>query len=219
MHYTIYKTTHKSSGKIYIGKHQTENLDDGYMGSGKHLKRAINKYGVKEFSKEILFELNSEAEMNEKEAELVTPSFVERSDTYNLCSGGQGGFGHINSNVEFRILKNRKARRRANDAGALEIARHVNTANRRKYELNPIKCANRTCGEYLEYLDYQFRSSKYCSNRCKSMGSSNSQYGTMWITNGTENRKIRKSELIPENWYRGRVLRKKCTPDVDPTAC
>lgn len=43
--YTIYKTTNKIDGKIYIGKHETQDLKDGYLGSGTHLKRAIKKYG------------------------------------------------------------------------------------------------------------------------------------------------------------------------------
>lgn len=33
----------------------------------------------------------------------------------------------------------------------------------------------------------------------------NSQYGTMWITNGTKNKKIKKDDVIPEGWYKGRV--------------
>lgn len=40
MYYTIYQITNKLDGKIYIGKRQTNNLDDDYMGSGKHIIRA-----------------------------------------------------------------------------------------------------------------------------------------------------------------------------------
>ena len=38
-----------------------------------------------------------------------------------------------------------------------------------------------------------------------SSGSRNSQFGTMWITNGTENKKIKKDlDIIPEGWSKGR---------------
>lgn len=39
-------------------------------------------------------------------------------------------------------------------------------------------------------------------------GINNSQYGTCWITDGKENRKIKKSDRIPEGWYLGRRLKK-----------
>lgn len=44
MYYLIYKITNNVNNKIYIGKHQTENKDDDYMGSGKIIKRAIEEY-------------------------------------------------------------------------------------------------------------------------------------------------------------------------------
>jgi group I intron endonuclease len=97
MFYTIYKITNKINGKIYIGKHQTKDLNDDYMGSGKLILAAIKKYGIENFEKEILFKFNNEADMNTKEAELVTEDFVKEDGNYNLCPGGHGGFGYINS--------------------------------------------------------------------------------------------------------------------------
>ena len=40
------------------------------------------------------------------------------------------------------------------------------------------------------------------------LGESNSQFGTMWITNGTENKKIKADQVIPINWYKGRKIKK-----------
>ena len=91
MKYTIYQITNKLNGKIYIGKHQTKNINDGYFGSGVALKEAVKKYGKEPFEKEILFVFDTEEEMNAKERELITEDFVKRKDTYNLGVGGEGG--------------------------------------------------------------------------------------------------------------------------------
>tara|TARA_R110002167_G_scaffold254756_1_gene460947 strand:+ start:37 stop:546 length:510 start_codon:yes stop_codon:yes gene_type:complete len=91
MKYTIYKTTNLINNKIYIGKHQTENINDSYYGSGKALKSSIKKHGKEKFKKEILFVFDTELEMNDKEVELITAEFVARTDTYNMGVGGEGG--------------------------------------------------------------------------------------------------------------------------------
>ena len=93
MYYTVYKITNLINNKYYIGKHQTKNLNDGYMGSGKLIKQAILKNGIDNFKKEILFIFDNEIDMNSKETELVVIS----EDTYNLCVGGHGGFSYINN--------------------------------------------------------------------------------------------------------------------------
>lgn len=90
MRFTIYQTTNKINGKIYIGKHQTENPDDSYLGSGIALKNAIKKYGIENFKKDILFDFDTEKEMNIKEKELLTEEFVKRKDNYNKGVGGEG---------------------------------------------------------------------------------------------------------------------------------
>ena len=86
-HY-IYKITNLINGKIYIGQHTTSNLDDGYIGSGKILIRAIKKYGVENFRKEIQGFYEDIDELNYMERLFVDQTFVDRCDTYNLTLGG-----------------------------------------------------------------------------------------------------------------------------------
>lgn len=97
MFYTIYKITNQLNGKIYIGYHSTEDLNDNYLGSGKILKRAIEKNGLENFTKEILYVFPSKEEALDKEKELVNEAFVQRDDTYNMKIGGEGGWDHTHS--------------------------------------------------------------------------------------------------------------------------
>lgn len=89
-YHLIYMITNKINNKIYIGKHSTKNPHDDYMGSGKAINAAINKYGLENFEKTILYCFNSENEAYIKESEIVDETFVKRSDTYNMKCGGKG---------------------------------------------------------------------------------------------------------------------------------
>ena len=43
--------------------------------------------------------------------------------------------------------------------------------------------------------------------KSKNRGEINSQFGTMWITNGEENKKLKLKSDIPEGWYKGRKMK------------
>jgi hypothetical protein len=186
---------------MYVGKHQTTNLDDGYMGSGKILRDAIKLYGVENFHKEILFVFDNEAEMNRTEAEIVTEEFILRDDTYNLCVGGQGGFSHINKVG----LNNSSAQR--SKAKELTVKRNQNGSGRSDQFKE--KVSNTLRGRKLSdgMLNKKHREETRQKMSESHGGSKNSQFGSFWITNGVENRKLSNADVIPTGWQRGRKLK------------
>ena len=62
------------------------------MGSGKYIERAIEKYSINHFIKEILFDFDNFDDMNNKEKELVPVNecFPNNPMSYNLVEGGNG---------------------------------------------------------------------------------------------------------------------------------
>ncbi len=111
MKYIVYKITNLVNQKIYIGVHKTNDVDDGYMGSGKLIKRAIKKYGVDNFKKENLAIFDNSQEMFQMELEIVNNLYLQKTNVYNLKQGGQGGWDFVNNNIskEQRILSTSKA--------------------------------------------------------------------------------------------------------------
>jgi len=206
MYYTIYSIKNILNGNIYIGKHQTKNLDDEYMGSGKYLKRAINKHGLYNFNKKILYVFDNEHEMNSKEAELVTENFCVREDTYNLCPGGKGGWGFINKNGLNNTPGQLKNPNFAIDGNKRKKYLYENDQNWvEKYKKKLSDSSHKFRPWMIGTQHTELTKQKIGqANSEKQKGSGNSQFGTMWITNGTENKKIKKVDIIPEGWYNGR---------------
>ena len=88
IHY-FYKITNTINGHFYYGIHSTYDIDDNYMGSGTRLRRAYKKYGIENFTKEILKFFNTREECAEYEAEVVTEALVLDNNCYNISCGGE----------------------------------------------------------------------------------------------------------------------------------
>jgi len=72
--------------------HSTDDLSDGYMGSGKALKFSIKRYGKENHKVEILEMVESRELLAERERQIVTINKVRNGNCMNLKIGGIGGF-------------------------------------------------------------------------------------------------------------------------------
>ena len=195
MHYLIYQITNRLNKKFYVGKHKTENKNDEYFGSGLLLKHAVKKYGKENFSKEILFECLSLEEMNQKETDIVDEEFVARDDTYNIKLGGQGGWSEEEHKLGSETVKDL----RKDENFCLLVKQRMKKA-----------WEKRIARGYIQYFTGKKHSeiSKNLigeKNSVHQKGKGNSQFGTHWITNGSENKKQKKNLSLPNGWKKGRV--------------
>lgn len=106
-YFIVYETTNLINGKKYRGIHSTNNLNDGYLGSGSVFELAVNKYGKDNFKKEVLEYCNSYEELIEKEKIYVDEEWVKNNSNYNLKTGGQS-FGSLSSESRKKISETLK---------------------------------------------------------------------------------------------------------------
>lgn len=208
MKYIIYKVKNLINNKIYVGAHQTKDINDKYMGSGSLIKRAINKYGIKNFKKSIFFVFDNKNEMYLKESEIVTEKFVKKNITYNQKVGG---FDHLNTGTEKNI-------KRAREGGII-----CSQNNLKKIQEKMIKEPSFK-KEYINHMrkigKNTFLGKKHSEktktiigqkNSIKQAGENNSQFGTIWVYNKELSlfKKIKKEEFEvfeKDGWVRGRKI-------------
>lgn len=71
--------------------HQTENEDDGYLGSGVRLINSVKKHGRENHIRTILHKLKSREDMIAKEIEIVDEKLLKDPLCMNIKLGGRGG--------------------------------------------------------------------------------------------------------------------------------
>jgi hypothetical protein len=203
----IYKTTNLLSGKYYIGMHSTDNLNDGYMGSGKRLRYSINKHGKENHKVEILEFFDTRKELAAREKEVVCLDEIAKEKCMNLKVGGEGGLGFVSlsactkgGQVAGQIIKNRIKEDENFKAKYSKIASE-------NMKLAHINGNVRYDGMLGKEQTIETRNKIGKTNSIKQAGKLNSQYGTCWITNGIENKKIKEIEFdtwLLNGWIKGR---------------
>lgn len=189
-YYGIYRITNLLNGKMYIGQHTTTNIDDGYMGSGIWIQRAIKKYGKENFRKEWLMFCEDEEELNWWERAFVDQNWVDRSDTYNIALGG-GANG-----INFRKCLSPETRKK------LSITRTGQPLSAECKE----KLSKRFKGKnHPMYGRKQTEESKQ-KNRESQLGEKGNAFGKHWWNNGEI---TIYSKTQPEGFVAGRLSLKK----------
>lgn len=197
----IYKTTNLINNKFYVGMHSTDDLADGYVGSGKIIHYSVNKYGVKNHRVEILEFAESRDLLKKREAEIVNEELLADPLNINLKFGGEGGWEHVSKEMRsYAAAKSNlsKSKRTASSNRMSELNKERHAAGEIKYDNFRGKTHSEETKEKLR--------------KPKNTGSKNSQYGTCWIYNEASNESIRikKEDLLEwtnKNWKLGRRIK------------
>lgn len=196
----IYKTTNLLSGRYYIGMHSTDNLDDGYLGSGNRLILAIRKHGKDNFKREILEFCDNRNSLRLRESEIVNLDEVSKKECMNLAVGGEGG--NTDSGGPKAFAKKFKEDKEFGDkikATLLENTKKAHANGNVKYDnMKGKRHSEETKNKMSE------------SSKGMGIGKSNSQFGTCWITKYDVNKKIKKEDLdafIKLGWIKGRKIK------------
>jgi hypothetical protein len=204
IHY-IYKTTCLVTGRYYIGMHSTNNLNDGYMGSGKRLRRSLRKHGKTNHVKEILNFVDTRELLIEAEIKAITPEMIDDPNCMNLMGGGKGGY-ISEEQQRYRSVCASKARLKKlkNDSEyAKKVTDVASKVMKDNHENGKIKYDTFSGKQHSNETRNQISNTK----RGTGTGETNSQYGTCWITKNCVNKKIKKDKLaeyLNDGWEKGR---------------
>lgn len=120
MKFYIYKIINKINGKCYIGKHKTFEGETfrAYMGSGVALVEAQRKYGIENFDKEIIEEIEDDEKqlkIDEREKFWIKELNTISPNGYNIAEGGEGGCFKVKEETKQIISQKLKGKKKTKE--------------------------------------------------------------------------------------------------------
>lgn len=203
----LYKTTCVITNRYYIGVHSTNNLEDGYLGSGKRLRYSIRKHGKNNHIVEILEFHNNRIELFKRESEIVNSDLISEKNCMNLVLGGKGFMlddHHYNCSKLGGLANGLKLK---TDKDHFEkfskcMSNTIKKTHREgKFKHHPTNLGKPHTQETKDKMSKK-KIGKYSEKN-------NSQFGTCWITRDGLNKKIKNeqlSEFLTNGWKEGRSI-------------
>jgi hypothetical protein len=207
LHY-LYKTTCNITGKYYVGIHSTNNLDDGYLGSGKRLRSSLKKHGRECHKKEILEYFKDRRSLLSSEKQIITNEMRNDPKCMNISPGGGGGFKDADHQLScctaggkvggIAAAKSRK-KRFSEDAEFRKAYSKIMSES----HIGQQQFLGKT-----HSAESRAKISRSVSKKQK--GNLNSQFGTAWVNDGFKAVKIKADaleEYLSNGYSRGRKLK------------
>lgn len=127
------------NGKYYYGRHSTDNLDDGYLGSGTYFTRSVRKHGKENHVRIIVEQLPDLESLKLREAEIVNREILKDKMCMNIALGGDGGWDHIKHSHEARLQMGKagglstKAKIDSDDTFRIKFSQSITDATLKSY--------------------------------------------------------------------------------------
>jgi hypothetical protein len=183
--------------------HSTDNLDDGYLGSGKRLGYSLAKHGKESHTKQIVEMCNSREALKLREKELITDEMRNDPACMNIAPGGGGGLNNLEHARKFHqagyiaMMKNKDLSKAAKNNWSRHREKMLVATN------SSISIAQ------IAAVSEATRSKRKqtMADRKHAQGSKNSQFGTCWVSREGITLKIRKDDLavyIAQGYVNGR---------------
>lgn len=209
----IYKCTHPYTGKIYIGKRESDKVDLTYYGSGKKWVESISNVDTSLIDREILAWGSSRKELNELEIRYIREYDATNPDVgYNIHRGGQGG----NSLNDFQLWSQLHKGVRNGRYGMLfseETRKKIGDANRGKVRTEEAKLRISLALKGIKRSEEQKRkiseaqkgsSHNISEDGLRKLREANARnIGCIVYNNGKKDIRVRCGQTVPEGFVKG----------------
>jgi Straboviridae putative endonuclease SegB len=184
--------------------HSTNNLDDGYLGSGKRLWYSLNKHGRENHKIERLLFFETREELKNKEIEIVNEELLKNPLCMNIQLGGNDGRDvcwSINSNSTMQREKSIKGNDR------LSWLHENDKEWEKKWKKNVSEGVKKARKKHDWWKDRKHSESTIKNMKISHKNKHPENKNFRWVFNNKEIKRIKVEELhfyLENGWLQGR---------------